>query len=622
MCDVLAVACLAAFCAIGYMSYGDLVGVQDIGVYRNIADRADHLFQGIPDEVRAEYPPLATLFFWVAMKIQWLDFVSAWIAVVTSACIVTWAYLRTIGRNLALAFALMLPMAAVILGHEIVFGRFDIFVALFLILSIATYERGRTVQSSLFLMLAACVKIVPLIGFPFLLAAVPRHKWKHVVLGALLGLGVTVLLSISVLGWQGTIDNVHYMVTYHEDRGLQLESTWSSALMLFGSGVMKNIPTGVSRMSVVNLGVGSTLAASLSKFIVLGGLATLFLWSVRKKKTASFGILLVCALLWSLFATPVLSPQYIVWVIPIVLLFLIQSILRGERHDAFLATTLLTIGIAGLTQWIFPHNYQSLIGQDPLPVILLALRNVGLLALLFSVAFYGGVFVPRLVLRHPNQPRKNWGIHFGLDTILLSVASLLFFVVRPGMIPQVTQVQYMTHGTLHSAPSSLPFALYENSLSEFSVQADVVLTKTSQHRYFRIRQDDCLQVLNVNGHGVPSDLTGYCDGNGPGRIFDLGAYMHPGANTIAAVVRNTGGGIGFDFTPVSTPLLVLIVLLFGITVVWYVLQLVLFLPALRDLSVHFTQRIGYTLQRLWTRSHSKTGISSTASADRKIRLSI
>jgi hypothetical protein len=88
------------------------------------------------------------------------------------------------------------------------------------------------------------------------------------------------------------------------------------------------------------------------------------------------------------------------------------------------------------------------------------------------------------------------------------------------------------------------------------------------------------------------------------------------------LVERGGLHAAATITPVSSPLITVIAMLFIITVAWYVVQVVLLLPALRQVAVHGARRIGYTLQRLWTPSPSKTGISSTASADHQMTLSI
>ncbi len=70
---------------------------------------------------------------------------------------------------------------------------------------------------------------------------------------------------------------------------------------------------------------------------------------------------------------------------------------------------------------------------------------------------------------------------------------------------------------------------------------------------FHITPDDCLDLIEVNGKTVA--LTGdalaqKCNWQ-QGFTLDLTQYLSKGTNNVHALVRNTGGWVGFDFVPVA-----------------------------------------------------------------------
>ena len=76
---------------------------------------------------------------------------------------------------------------------------------------------------------------------------------------------------------------------------------------------------------------------------------------------------------WVLFGK-VLSPQYLLWLVPLVALVV-------GRRPAKLAFPLGLVAALGLTQAVYPGRYDELIRLDALPIALLAARNALLVVL-------------------------------------------------------------------------------------------------------------------------------------------------------------------------------------------------------------------------------------------------
>jgi hypothetical protein len=84
-------------------------------------------------------------------------------------------------------------------------------------------------------------------------------------------------------------------------------------------------------------------------------------------------------LLTLLVTNKVLSPQYVIWLVPFAALL--------AREQAY-----LMVVIAVLTSVLFPLNYEQLIAQEPWPIVILNIRNALVVALLAWIV--GQSFLP------------------------------------------------------------------------------------------------------------------------------------------------------------------------------------------------------------------------------------
>ena len=67
-----------------------------------------------------------------------------------------------------------------------------------------------------------------------------------------------------------------------------------------------------------------------------------------------------------------LSPQFLLWLVPLVALVL--------RRRTLAVAAALAVAL-GLTQAVYPGRYDALVSLDPLPITLLAVRNAILVAI-------------------------------------------------------------------------------------------------------------------------------------------------------------------------------------------------------------------------------------------------
>ncbi|HMD59877.1 MAG TPA: hypothetical protein VKG78_00505 [Opitutaceae bacterium] len=230
---------------------------------------------------------------------------------------------------------------------------------------------------------AACgvlVKIVPGALLPAVLlcllfgAAGPRYRQALALLGGFLA-GLAALNLLACLRWgRGYLESYRY----HMARGTQVESTYSGFLIAaHGLGKPYSVDHGFGSFNLVTPYSSSVAAAWPWLFLACSVLVAWRFWSVRgrgRSGPAAAGVLVVLFLLAFLLTNRVFSPQYMIWLGPLVAALCGFRVIPAWQGLVFLAAT-------GLTQAIFPHLYGELLALDPAMVLVLNLRNLTVLAL-------------------------------------------------------------------------------------------------------------------------------------------------------------------------------------------------------------------------------------------------
>lgn len=286
-------------------------------------------------------------------------------------------------------------------------ARFDHIVPLLCLGSIALFRRAeRTGSSGWFAAcgaLTACgalVKIVPGVVLPAALlclcAAGPQPRWRPA-LALLTGFGVTLLVLNGLFyAWWG--DGYVRSYTYHMERGIQLETLYAG-IILAARGF------GLPYALVENYGAAH-LATPLTPF--LKSFSTLLFFAASAAVAGRFWrrcsvtarlvpahallVLTLAFLLAFILTNKVLSPQYLLWVGPLL------AALYGLRPDFFPGLLILLV-VSVLSQLIFPFLYEQLLEFKFPLVVLLNVRN-GLLLVLFGWLLWR---LPRL-LAEPADP--------------------------------------------------------------------------------------------------------------------------------------------------------------------------------------------------------------------------
>ena len=286
------------------------------------------------------------------------------------------------------------------------YARFDLLPGVLVALALlALAEAPR--RAAVLAVLATGVKYAPALVLPGL-AAPARTRLGVVASGALAGLGL-VALSIAVGGW----DRVVSPLTYQERRGLQIESVAATPVMVrwgFVPGDHEIFYASSKAWEVRGPGVDAMLTAStVASVVLLGVLVVLWALAWLRVPGPETGLpavvwLTLAAILAFVIGGKVLSPQYLLWVLPPACAGL--ALLDGADRRRLGRWTAVLMATAVATQLIYPLGYRSLLehtSSTHATVALLAVRN------LLLVGLCGTALLAALgaVRRAPRRPRDR-----------------------------------------------------------------------------------------------------------------------------------------------------------------------------------------------------------------------
>ncbi len=245
----------------------------------------------------------------------------------------------------------------------LILARFDLVPALLVLAAVLARDRARSATWSLLLSLGAAVKAFPLLLYPALLRG-ERRVGRVAVAGAI----PLVLCAVAVIAIG---DEFGSAISYHTDRALQVEALAASPFEiahLFGSGATPVVGHGGFEVAATGAGFARWLSVALG---VAGYL--LVVWAGWGSRVSN--LRLVTALLAILVVfSPVLSPQFLLWLLPI---SACAFGLRAENAVLLLAVL--------LTQVALQHYDKAIDEFGPAFVWPIAGRNLALLVFTWMV---------------------------------------------------------------------------------------------------------------------------------------------------------------------------------------------------------------------------------------------
>jgi hypothetical protein len=348
----------------------------DVGNYQAYADA---IGQGLKPylDFDVEYPPLAVpLFRLPGAGIPYEIFLHRFLiemgvavllagALVALAACVLWPR----GRRAYLA-GVFYALGVALIGALIV-NRYDAAVAFVVAVFVLCLIRRWHTAAAVALGVGFALKITPVALLPLvlLLAGHPR-RWVW----PLAGFAAAALAGFWPYLFTAP-EGVWHVFQYHLQRPLQLESVLGAPMMLGQALGADWVVVGASYGSQQLIARGARLAADLSGLLTLAALGVVYLIALRRRahlRAAPDEVpLAVLTLLLALLAFgKVLSPQYFIWLVPVLALVAAKDWLLGTVGGVVLA----------MTQAEYPALWGHLVNLDRPVVALLVARNVLLVA--------------------------------------------------------------------------------------------------------------------------------------------------------------------------------------------------------------------------------------------------
>jgi Glycosyltransferase family 87 len=361
--------------------------VPDGGLFRAARFRDLHIYQGYAEkllhgslpyrDVFVEYPPGAFAVFLPPTAFGTDHYNAAFkslmalcgVATIVLVALVL-AELGASQRRLYAAVGL-LALSPAALG-PISLNTYDAWPALLTVLALWLLLRERDLLAFAVLGLAITAKVYPLVLVPLACIFVWRRAGAR---GLVIGLAVLVAVAVAVIAPFAAYapHGVFESFRSQAERGLQVESLGASLLLLldrlglYDAQVVRT--TGVAGRNLT----GGTADAVAAVSLALEALAVAAVWILYARvRDAGDGLPLACAAAVAGFIafTKVFSPQYLVWLLPLVVL------VGGAAGVA--AVSLAACALVLAQVWFF--HYAALFRIE-WPVWLLAVRDLVLVAL-------------------------------------------------------------------------------------------------------------------------------------------------------------------------------------------------------------------------------------------------
>jgi hypothetical protein len=334
-------------------------------------------------DFRLEYPPGAVPFFTVPSLGSEHAYLTIFrllaIAGVLLGLLLLAVLLDRLGASRRWSYgAVAFAAAAPALLGAFTLRRFDMWPAAMCLGVLLLLVTQRPLPAFALLAAAALVKTYPAALLPVALLSIERRERLRA-LGVFCAVGLAVLVPFLALAHVGLYNSYSGQWNRH----LQLETVGSSVLLVVHRAGRIAFDAG----SWSDLGGAADAAAKLQTAAqALGIAAAAYLFARSRRAPRDLAAAAATTIAVAAVAGKVLSPQFLLWLAPFVVL------VRSLLAPALLAAAML------LTNLIFPDRYPELIARRGGEIALLAVRN-GLLLALLAVLFVAQIRAPATVDR-------------------------------------------------------------------------------------------------------------------------------------------------------------------------------------------------------------------------------
>ena len=324
---------------------------------------AQEIFSGtVP---ATEYPPLALVF--IALPMVFADtpfgynvaFIVEMLIFMVAGLFLSSKLATDLGRDAKQG--MLLYTVLMILMLEFVLDRFDVIPAVMTLGALHLFLSGRRELAFLLLALGTLTKLYPALLFPVLIVFLWFNGERRDMLrGALVFIG-TGAVAVAVC-MATNPDLITGFMGYHGDRPLQIESVASSLVYLLSIPGLTDvwIQSATDPGSFLSDNLRGPLPDAVASMmmpvmvVAIIGVCVLYVWRRRSSSDEGMGLaalaMLGCLMAFVVF-NKVFSSQYLIWLIPSVLLVLLVS---DERLSKRLNVSVLAMFV--LTQLNFAYN--------------------------------------------------------------------------------------------------------------------------------------------------------------------------------------------------------------------------------------------------------------------------
>jgi Glycosyltransferase family 87 len=349
--------------------------VNDLFVYRSYAEPV--LAGALPyRDVFSEYPPLATPaivvpgFVGTGAETFRLAF-AGWTLLLGAAAVLLCGALaaRTGGDRTR---ALLAGAFAPLLCGALLRTHFDLAPVALTLAALWLLCTARPRAGMAVLGLGALTKLFPVVIAPVALAWLVARGRRREAWQAGLAL-VAVLAAVGGAAVAASPEGAFDALRYHLERPVQVESTPALALLALDEAGLGDAVSVASHRSdgLVHQADGLVSGALLA--VLAAVIALLAGYAARRPDPRSLVLASLAAVTAFAVLGKVLSPQFMIWILPL------GALAFAWRLYALAGAV---AAAAVLTQLEFPARYFDLVAREPLPLALVALRNAVLLAAL------------------------------------------------------------------------------------------------------------------------------------------------------------------------------------------------------------------------------------------------
>lgn len=356
-------------------------------------ERTGHIIAGeVPyRDFVYEYPPLSIPFMLIPRLLSWdlmsfhiiyMVFSSA--AFILSAMVLDRISSRFIGAKYGTRLLMLL---ALMFLNLFILQRNDIFPILMILLSLWMYLEKRYELAIFIMALAGMTKLYPMLFLvPMMLPFLMRLDWRMMLKGVMI-VGLVFLVSELPFLIVDPSTALDYL-SYHSDRGLQVESVLSSFIML------ASLFSDLGLQVVFNYGSDNLVGALpdaiapymnmlMMAMLVLSGLISI--WLYRRKDLGDregpvMAVLCIVLLMVFIAFSKVFSTQYAFWVLTMVPFAFIRGLSTAHRKEICIVTAVYL-----LFSYLAMVTYFDMIVFDPLAIVLSFLKNVSFLLLMAEI---------------------------------------------------------------------------------------------------------------------------------------------------------------------------------------------------------------------------------------------